>query len=143
MDAVKDFGFKVVTGLHKVVFRVSKGRFLGRGFGMPVLELVTTGRKSGARRTTMLTTPVHDNERVVLVASKGGDDRHPAWFLNLRDDPAVELTMGGTTRSMTARIATDGEKSELWPEIVESYKGYDQYQNRTDRDIPIVICEQH
>lgn len=141
MDAVKDFGFKIVTGLHKAIFRASKGRFFGRGFGMPVLELVTTGRKSGARRTTMLTTPIHDEGRVVLVASKGGDNRHPAWFLNLRDDPTVEVTLGGATRPMTARIATDEEKSELWPEIVKNYKGYGQYQTRTERDIPVIICE--
>lgn len=141
MDAVKDFTFKAVTGLHKVVFRASKGRIGGSGFGMPVLELVTTGRKSGARRTTMLTTPIHDDDRVVLIASKGGDDRNPAWFLNLRDQPLVEVTMSGTTRPMTARIATDEEKSELWPEIVANYKGYGQYQKRTERDIPVVVCE--
>lgn len=141
MDAVKDFGFKVVTGLHKAVFRLSKGRIGGRGLGMPVVELATTGRRSGARRTTMLTSPIHDDERVVLVASKGGDDRHPAWFLNLRDDPSVEITMEGTTRPMTARVATSEEKSELWPRIVGTYKGYSQYQKRTDRDIPVVICE--
>ncbi len=141
MDTVKDFAFKVVTGLHKAIFRVSKGRVGGRGFGMPVLELVTTGRKSGARRTTMLSTPIHDDERVVIVASKGGDDRHPAWFLNLRDDPAVEVTLEGRTRPMTARVATRDEKSELWPTIVESSKGYAEYQKRTDRDIPVIILE--
>lgn len=141
MDTLKDFGFKVFTGLHKAIFRASKGRFGGRGFGMPVLELVTTGRKSGARRTTMLTAPIHDNEHVVIVASKGGDARHPAWFLNLRDDPAVEVTIEGSTRPMTARVATEDEKSELWPTIVQSYKGYAGYQKRTDRDIPVVILE--
>lgn len=141
MNTLKDLGFKVVTGLHKAIFRASKGRIGGRGFGMPVLELTTTGRKSGARRTTMLTAPIHDDDRVVIIASKGGDDRHPSWFLNLCNDPAVEVTMEGSTRPMTARVATGDEKSELWPTIVGSYKGYGQYQERTERDIPVVILE--
>ena len=87
MANIKDIGAKIVTGFHEAVFRMSNGRLANRGFGMPVLMLTTTGRKTGNRRTTMLTSPVQDGERVVLVASYGGDDRHPTWFLNLRDNP--------------------------------------------------------
>jgi deazaflavin-dependent oxidoreductase (nitroreductase family) len=141
MVNLKDVGARFVTGLHKAVFRASNGRLANRGFGMPVVELATTGRKSGKRRTTMLTSPVQDGESVVLVASWGGDDRHPTWFLNLRDKPEVELTMGGRTRPMRARVATSNEKTELWPRVVEAYKGYAGYQKRTDRDIPLVILE--
>jgi deazaflavin-dependent oxidoreductase (nitroreductase family) len=130
-----------VTGLHKAVFRATNGRVANRGFGMPVVILATTGRKSGKRRETMLTSPVQDGDRIVLVASYGGDDRHPTWFLNLRDKPEVELTMGGKTRAMRARVATSNEKAELWPRVVEAYKGYAGYQKRTDRDIPLVIVE--
>jgi deazaflavin-dependent oxidoreductase (nitroreductase family) len=89
----------------------------------------------------MLTTPVHDDGRVVLVASFGGDPRNPAWFLNLRDNPEVKVTMGGRTRDMKARVATSEEKDELWPDIVEQYRGYASYQKRTDRDIPVVVLE--
>jgi deazaflavin-dependent oxidoreductase (nitroreductase family) len=130
-----------VTGLHSAVFRASNGRLLNKGMGMPVLELTTIGRKSGKRRTTMLTSPVRDGDVLVLVASYGGDDRHPAWFLNLRDNPDVEVTMGGETRLMHARAASADEKAELWPRVVTAYRGYAQYQTRTERDIPLVIVE--
>ena len=138
---VKDIAARMVTGLHEAVFRVSNGRLANRGFGMPVLILTTTGRKSGKKRATMLTSPVQDGERVVLVASYGGDDRHPNWFLNLRDNPEVEITMNGETRRMRARVASSDEKAALWPRVVAAYRGYGQYQRRTDRDIPLVICE--
>lgn len=108
---------------------------------MPVLLLTTTGRRTGRARRTVLTTPVHDDDRIVLVASYGGDDRHPAWFLNLRDAPDVTVAMEGRTRSMTARIASDEEKGDLWLRIVAAYGGYGSYQGRTDRDIPVVILE--
>jgi deazaflavin-dependent oxidoreductase (nitroreductase family) len=66
---------------------MTNGRIGNSGFGMPVFMLATTGRKSGKVRTTKLTSPVQEGDSVVLVASFGGDNRHPAWFLNLRDDP--------------------------------------------------------
>lgn len=78
---------------------------------------------------------------MVPVASRGGDDRHPTWYLNRRDDPDVGVTMGGSTRSMTAHTATPAEKAVLWPRIVACYKGYAGYQRRTDRDIPVVVLK--
>lgn len=141
MANAKDIGARLVTGFHEAVYRLTNGRIGNRGFGMPVLILTTTGRKTGKQRTTMLTSPVQDGESVVLVASYGGDDRHPTWFLNLRDNPDVEITMEGRTRRMRARVATPDEKAELWPRVVAAYSGYGQYQTRTDRDIPLVICE--
>jgi deazaflavin-dependent oxidoreductase (nitroreductase family) len=141
MANAKDMMMRVVTGFHKAVFRVSNGRLANRGYGMPVLQLTTTGRKSGKRRTTMLTSPVQDGDRMVLVASNGGDDRHTNWFLNLRDDPKVEVTMDGRTRPMRARVASPEEKAELWPRAVAAHGGYADYQTRTDRDIPLVILE--
>jgi deazaflavin-dependent oxidoreductase (nitroreductase family) len=137
----KDVVARLVTGFHEAVFRVSNGRVGNKGFGMPVVMLTTTGRKSGKRRTTMLTSPTQDGEGIVLVASYGGDDRHPAWFLNLRDNPEVEVTMRGQTRPMRARVASSEEKAELWPRVVAAYRGYWQYQKRTERDIPLVIVE--
>jgi deazaflavin-dependent oxidoreductase (nitroreductase family) len=141
MASVKDVVARLVTGLHEWVFRASDGRLLARAGGMPVVMLTTTGRKSGARRTTMLTSPVYDEDRVVLVASYGGDDRHPAWFLNLRDNPDVEVRMLGRTRRMRARVATGDEKAELWPRVTKAYRGYEAYRHRTERDIPLVILE--
>lgn len=137
----KDVLHRAINGVHRTIFRVSGGRVGGKGAGMPVVELTTTGRKSGKKRSTMLTSPVHDDERVVLVASFGGDDRNPAWFLNLRDSPDVTITMEGKTRDMRARVATPDEKVQLWPQVVEANKGYAGYQEKTDRDIPLVILE--
>jgi deazaflavin-dependent oxidoreductase (nitroreductase family) len=140
-DSAKDLQLKTMNVIHRAVRAISGGRLGGTLGSMPVVELHTTGRTSGKRRSTMLTTPIHDDDRVVLVASKGGDDRHPDWYRNLVAHPAVELTIDGETTPMTARTATDDEKAELWPQIVEVYKGYDGYQSKTDRDIPVVICE--
>lgn len=137
----KDVFLRSVNVVHRTVFRLTNGRLGGRGAGMPVLELTTIGRRSRSPRTVMLTSPVQDGDRIVIVASYGGDDRHPAWFLNLRDNPAVEVTMGGANRSMRARVASAEEKADLWPRVVAGYKGYAQYQKRTDRDIPLVILE--
>jgi deazaflavin-dependent oxidoreductase (nitroreductase family) len=138
---LKDVGARLGTRLHASVYRASGGRLGNRGFGMPVVMLTTTGRKSGKRRTTMLTTPVRDENRVVLVASYGGDDRNPAWFLNLRANPEVELAVDGRTRTMRAREASPEERAELWPKVVAAYKGYGQYQEKTERQIPLVILE--
>ena len=138
---MKDLMARTTTSFHEAVFRLSGGRLLNRFGGMPVLVLTTTGRKSGRERTTMLTSPVQDGDRLVVVASYGGDDRHPAWFLNLREHPDVKVTMGGRTRTMHARAASAQEKAELWPRVVASYKGYEAYQSRTSRDIPLVILE--
>jgi deazaflavin-dependent oxidoreductase (nitroreductase family) len=141
MSNMKDLVARSVTTLHRVIYTASGGRLLNKGAGMPVVILTTTGRKTGRRRPTMLTAPVHEPDMVVLVASNGGDDRHPIWYLNLRDDPAVELELAGEKRPMTARIATADEKAELWPRVVAANKGYGGYQEKTDRDIPLVILE--
>jgi deazaflavin-dependent oxidoreductase (nitroreductase family) len=136
-----DAGFKVLNLTHKAVLRVTGGRWPRDLLGMPALELHTVGRSSGQRRTTMLTSPVCDEKRVVLVASKGGDARDPEWYRNLTANPEVEITMHGETRKMRARTASPDEKAALWPDIVAVYKGYAQYQQRAGRDIPVVICE--
>ena len=138
---VKDGLFRAVTTLHRAVLRATRGRVLGRVGGMAVVILTTTGRHSGRERHTVLTAPVVDGERVVLAASYGGDDRHPQWFRNLLADPHVGLTIGGRRRAMRARVASAEEKAELWPRIVDAYRGYAAYQHRTERDIPVVVVE--
>jgi deazaflavin-dependent oxidoreductase (nitroreductase family) len=138
---IADFGFKVLNSAHRTVLRLSGGRLLATMRGMPAVELQTVGRKSGLPRSSMLTSPVHDENRVVLVASRGGSDGHPSWYLNLTANPDVEVTMYGRTRAMRARTATPEEKAALWPQIVAAYKPYDGYQERSSRDIPVVICE--
>jgi deazaflavin-dependent oxidoreductase (nitroreductase family) len=138
---VVDAGFKMLNLTHKAVLRVTGGRWPNDLFGMPGVELRTVGRKSGEFRTTMLTSPLHDENRVVLIASKGGDPRDPQWYLNLSANPDVQITMNGVTRPMRARTASPEEKAALWPDIVAVYKSYDSYQKRAGREIPVVICE--
>ncbi|MGP0029024.1 MAG: nitroreductase family deazaflavin-dependent oxidoreductase [Acidimicrobiales bacterium] len=140
-QSLADVGFRVANLSHRAVLRLSGGRVLRTGFGMPLVELHTVGRTTGKERRTMLASPVHDEGRVVLVASKGGDDRHPQWYANLVAHPDVEITMDGVTRAMRARTASPEERGALWPQIVKAYQGYDRYQERTDRTIPVVICE--
>jgi deazaflavin-dependent oxidoreductase (nitroreductase family) len=144
MSAVRgliDVGFKMMNTVHRCVLSLSGGRLGHDVLGMQTVELHTTGRKSGRRRTVMLTAPMHDDQRVVLVASKGGDDRHPDWYTNLLADPDVEITVRGQTRAMVGRTASAEERAELWPVIVKAYSGYADYQKRTDREIPVVILE--
>ena len=138
---LKDAFYMVGTGIHRAIFNISKGRIFGRALGMPLVELVTIGRRSGKERSTMLSVPIVDGERLVLVASFGGDDRHPAWYLNLQSNPEVRVTIAGSTRTMIARIATEEERAELWPQITSVYEGYARYQKRTHRQIPVVILE--
>ena len=137
----KDAFYKVGTGIHRAIFNVSKGRIFGKAFGMPLIELVTTGRRSGKARATMLSVPIIDGDRLVLVASFGGDDRHPAWYLNLQANPEVRATRAGSSRTMIARSATEEERAELWPQITSVFEGYARYQERTERPIPVVILE--
>jgi deazaflavin-dependent oxidoreductase (nitroreductase family) len=93
---------------------------------MPVLELTTTGRKSGESRSVMLTS--QEGDTIVIVASRGGDDHHLAWYLNLRDQPRVEVAFkGGARAPYTARVATTDERTRLWPQVTATYKGYAGY----------------
>jgi len=140
-QTVMDGVVKSMNVIHRAVLKASGGRLGYDLLGMAAVELHTTGRKSGQRRSVMLTSPVFEPDRVVLVASKGGDPRHPDWYTNLVADPDVEITYKGETRPMRARTATPAEKAELWPAIVRAYKGYAGYQKRTERDIPVVILE--
>lgn len=138
---LRDAFFKLSTGIHGALFTISKGRLFGTVLGMPVVKLVTIGRTSGKERTTMLTVPTTDGERLVLVASFGGDARHPAWYRNLQVNPNVRATIGGSTRSMVARVASDEEKAQLWPRIIATAPVYAGYQRKTARPIPVVILD--
>jgi deazaflavin-dependent oxidoreductase (nitroreductase family) len=142
-DALKDVQMRTMNAVHRTLLAVSGGR-IGRTMGnMPVFKVTTTGRTSGRPRTVMLTTPVRDGDRYVFVASKGGDDRDPDWYRNMVANPefTVEPADGGDPVTLVARTATAEEKDDLWPRIVEAYKGYGGYQRKTTRDIPVVIAE--
>jgi deazaflavin-dependent oxidoreductase (nitroreductase family) len=135
-----DFLFKTTNVLHKAFLRASGGRVGGKANGMPVVELVTTGRRSGQERAVILTSPIRDGEAWVVVASRSGDDRHPAWFLNVRDEPRVSVAVrGGPRVPMRASVATADERARLWPRVVADFPHYAKYQERTEREIPLVL----
>lgn len=137
-----DFALKAMNGAHRLLVRISGGRLGYDAMGMPVLELTTVGRRSGEPRSVMLTAPLHVDGHPVVVASRGGDDRHPAWYLNLRERPDVEVSLkGGPRTPMRARIVEAEERARLWPQIAGTYANYAGYQRRTEREIPLVVLE--
>jgi deazaflavin-dependent oxidoreductase (nitroreductase family) len=130
---------KAMSKLNTWAYRASGGRIGGRFLrGAPVLLLITTGRRSGQPRTAPLLY-LQDGDRYVVVASKGGMSQHPLWFRNLEANPEVEIEIGTRRTPMTARRASDAEKTALWPRLTAMYRDYDDYQARTERNIPVVI----
>ncbi len=128
-------------GVHTVVYRATHGLIGHRFPGAPRMLLVThVGAKSGTERTTPLVY-AEDGEDIILVASKGGHPHNPAWFYNLRANPEARVQVGSARRDVRARVASARERSRLWPAVVEVYGGYADYQERTDREIPLVILE--
>lgn len=134
---LRDELFKLSKRVHPLVIRLSGGRIGGKVAGMPVVVLTTTGRKTGKPRPTPLTA-IETDGHTYVVASKGGDDRHPAWYLNLVADPEVVVERGGRREAMVARVLSADERAAVWPVVTRTYKGYAGYQKRTDREIPVV-----
>jgi F420H(2)-dependent quinone reductase len=129
-------------GLHTAIYRATRGRIGHSLPGLPTILLLDhVGAKSGKKRTSPLLY-FRDDENVVLVASKGGFPKHPAWFHNLKANPDTEVQIGNQRRSVHARIATPEERERLWPLALKAYRGYDEYQARSKgREIPLVILE--
>lgn len=126
---------------HTLLYRASGGRVGHRLPGSPpMLLLEHVGAKSGERRTTPLVY-VRDGNQLMLVASKGGYPRNPAWYHNLRANPDVTVQVGRERRSVHAREAREGERGRLWAKAVDTYSGYSGYQRRTERQIPLMILE--
>jgi deazaflavin-dependent oxidoreductase (nitroreductase family) len=128
---------KFFSRIHVFLYTASGGRIGGRFKGAPVLLLTTTGRKSGKQRTTPLLFG-QDAGRYVVVASVGGAPKHPAWYLNLQRNPAARIRVG--TRELGARAETvpPEDRARLWALMTQLYPGYDGYQAKTSREIPLV-----
>ena len=126
---------------HVLLYRVTRG-FIGHRFpgAPPMLLLENVGAKTGKKRTTPLAY-VPDGDKIVLVASKGGNPRNPAWFHNLVANPNTMIQVGSEHRPVHARVATAEERKTLWPKAVGLYKPYGEYQKKTRREIPLVILE--
>jgi deazaflavin-dependent oxidoreductase (nitroreductase family) len=140
-DPLIAVGNWVLENGHRSLLKLTGGRFPRTIFGMKPVELYTMGRKSGKIYSTMLSTPVHDERRVVLVASKGGYQDHPDWYKNLVVNPDVELTIDDRTLPMRARTASPEERAKLWQAVLAASGRYGDYQRNTEREIPLVICE--
>lgn len=132
----KAFEGFVVAHVH--AYRLTGGRIGRRVRGVDVLLLDHVGRRSGQRRTNPLLF-IEDGDDLVIVASKGGSPKHPAWWLNLRDSPRTTVQVGGERREIVARQADAEERARLWPRLVEVWPDYEDYQRRTNREIPVVI----
>lgn len=128
---------RVNSWLYKATGGKVGGRFLQ---GAPVALLTTTGRKTGQPRVSPLLF-LRDGARVVLVASQGGRTNNPMWYLNLKANPRVQVQIKKEVLQLTARDATDDERAQYWPRLVEMYSSFDDYQSWTDRVIPVVICD--
>ncbi|NMR19833.1 nitroreductase/quinone reductase family protein [Cellulomonas fimi] len=128
--------------LHRAVLRLTGGRLGTRLAGLEQVLLTTTGRTTGRPRTTPLVAiPAGDGERIALIASNGGARRDPDWYRNLLAHPDVVVQRGTVRHPMRCRTAEGAERDTLWRVAVTAYGGYAAYQDRTDRLIPVVVCE--
>ncbi|TMK72533.1 MAG: nitroreductase family deazaflavin-dependent oxidoreductase [Actinobacteria bacterium] len=128
-------------GIHTIVYRATNGTIGHHIPGLaPMLLLDHVGAKSGIKRTSPLLY-IPDGDDLVIVASKGGYPKHPAWFHNLQANPDATVQVGSERRPVRARVATSQERERLWPHVIEAYAGYADYQARTGREIPLVILE--
>jgi deazaflavin-dependent oxidoreductase (nitroreductase family) len=127
-------------GLHRLVYRRSGGRIGTRVIGMPVLELTTTGRRSGEPRRVLLTYLDHEGGFLVA-ASNAGADRDPAWWRNLVEAPEAAVRADGESFDVRARPLQGEERAAAWDRFVAADAGYGAYDAATDRDIPVVLLE--
>ncbi|WP_319429765.1 nitroreductase family deazaflavin-dependent oxidoreductase [Mycobacterium sp. RTGN5] len=135
------FIIKWMSRAQTFLYKRSGGKVAGSFLqGTPVALLTTTGRKTGEPRVSPLLF-LREGDRVVLVASQGGAAKHPMWYLNLKADPKITVQIKDEVLYLTARDATEQERAEYWPKLVEMYSSFDDYQAWTDRVIPIVICD--
>jgi deazaflavin-dependent oxidoreductase (nitroreductase family) len=128
------------TDLHTAAYKVSGGRLGGTAYGVPVALVESVGRRSGKRRTHPLLCQ-EDGDDLVLIASKGGTDRHPAWYHNLKAHPETSAWWKGEKRSVRAREAAGPERERLWRMMADAYPEYESYQRRTERRIPVMVLE--
>ena len=128
---------RIFNRIHILLYRLTRGRVGGQILGIRVLLLTTTGRKSGKERTVPLGT-FEDRRRYVVVASNGGLDVHPAWYLNLRNDPGVRMQVGAVSQAAEARLLEGEERARVWQKLVSLAPGYARYEKSTQRVIPLI-----
>ena len=142
MNAWWKFWLKIVPPMHIKLYRWTGGLIGGSMAGVKMLLLTTIGRKSGLERTSPLLFIEDDHPdhagALIIVASKGGAPKHPAWYLNLTANPEVTVENRRDKRTMTASTVNDADRERLWPQLVDAWSDYANYQKKTDRQIPVV-----
>lgn len=131
---------KLITSMHKTIYRLTGGVVGGLISGVPNLLLTTKGRKSGRHYTTPLFY-LPDGDRFIVVASYGGNPKAPSWWLNLQHDPEGWVEIGHQKFTIEASQADEDLKAKMWPVFVRHYKSYEAYQASTDRVIPLVVLK--
>jgi len=129
---------QLMSSTHVFFYKLSGGRIGGRMHKVPVLLLTTTGRKTGRKRTTPLLY-IRDGNRLVIVASNGGRPLDPSWWMNLKHNPIAMVQVKDVKQTIYAQRALGSEKERLWQMMTSVYPAYDDYQKKTDRDIPVVV----
>lgn len=137
---MRDATVRRLSRLHRFLFGLSGGVIGRRLVDNDMLLLTTKGRASGRKHTVPLLY-LEDQGTLVVIASYGGRPRHPEWYRNLEAEPRVTVQTGRRRRAYRARTADPSERSVWWPRVVAAYRGYQQYQSRTDREIPIVLLD--
>ncbi len=133
----------VLRGIGKLnvpVYRASRGRLFNTYGRAPILLLTTTGRRSGQQRTAPVVY-LADGERFVVIGSNAGNEHAPAWSLNLKANPVCAVQVRAKHRQVNARIAEGEERARLWRAMNDQYAGFDDYDERTDRDIAVFVLE--
>ncbi len=138
--AMSATGLRGLGKLNVPLYRISRGRLLGKVGRAPVLLLTTRGRRSGQQRTAPVLFRA-DGERLVVIGSNAGYAHEPAWSLNLKADPICEVQVRGERRNTRARVAEGEEREELWRAMNDQYGGFDEYEKRTPREIAVFVLE--
>lgn len=139
-DGVRDTTARLLSQFHAALYRTTRGRVGRRLVANNMLLLTTRGRTSGRAHTVPLLY-LQDGETLVVIASWGGRDYQPDWYLNLIAQPHAAVNISGTGRPVVARVADPEERARWWPRARQAYQGYQAYQDSTRREIPIVFLE--
>jgi deazaflavin-dependent oxidoreductase (nitroreductase family) len=140
LSTTSAWALKAFGKLNVPLYRATRGRLFGQIAGTPVLLLTTVGRRSGQPRTVPVVY-LPDGERMIVIGSNAGHETAPAWSLNLEANPSAEVQVGGNRRKVHARIAEGEERAELWRKMNKQYSGFDDYSERTTRDIHLFVLD--